>query len=661
MMKCPACQSDIRQNEPVCPTCGFQIDLNQTFEMLKSGVSSIKSDTFSLTDRINQMEKQFAKFEALLSKAIPTAKQPWSKPEKSETRPRPSTKETAAGSDSPQTVKAARTESSPSRDGDKSRSSQVRVDQSRISEIKFGQKWLLIAGVVTTVLAVGWFLKYSFEQNWIGPAGRVSMAYLTGMVFLGAGEFFRRKSYHLFGLVIVGGGVATLYFATFAAFQVYQLLSQPLSFGIMIIITMLAGTMSLTYDTRWLAVLGLIGGFLTPVILSTGENNQIALMTYMTILNAGILSIAFFKQWRLLNNLGNILTWLLFTGWYFNHYSDAQFWRTLIFLNIFFLTYAFVPFVYHVVREHHQHLRGIGMIVPNSFIAFGFSFTMIESHFRVEAVSIVTLIYACIFLWMAHFIYGKDRAQAGAFIMLLAKATLFLFLTIPILFSDHWITLFWAIQAVVMLWSSLKLRNKWLFNGFVILIFLTVSKFFLYDYVETFHLDYDKLHFRGGFTRTMSARFISAVTVLIALYKSSRLLEGKILVSRLFRGHGAVVLWSSFTISLFLVLNIEVGAFFGAYASAARFAALSVLWAFFSIVLISIGFLKNKSLVRHCALGLFAITLMKVFFVDMAHVSTPYRIISFTVVGMLLIGASYLYHRFKDRIMTSMSPESNKE
>ena len=122
-----------------------------------------------------------------------------------------------------------------------------------------------------------------------------------------------------------------------------------------------------------------------------------------------------------------------------------------------------------------------------------------------------------------------------------------------------------------------------------------------------------------------------------------------------FHGKDKDLFFGIFGALLFIVLNIEVGAFFHDYAPRARFAAISVLWTFFSIALIAIGFLKNKALLRQCALGLFGVTMVKVFFVDMSNVSTPYRIVSFTVLGIMLIGASYLYHRYKERILPALS------
>ena len=654
-MQCPKCANVVSKSASFCPDCGYDLSLYLSINTMKDDLGKIKTDAFSLSEKIDLLQSRFIQLEDLIPIAIPGAQKPLASTfhKKERISKEPEQKVAAQQQKHPSTPPPLPTDQKPG--------TESRTTKPGESEIKFGQKWLLIAGVVLTVLAVGWFLKYSFERNWVGPAGRVAMAYLMGMTFMGSGEFFRRKEFDIFGLYLIGGGVATLYFATFAAFQIYHLLSQAPAFGIMVLVTTLAGVLSLVYDTKWLAVLGLIGGFLTPVILSTGRDNQLALMTYMTILNAGILSIAFFKQWRLLNYLGFLLTWLLFSGWYYNHYVEHKFWKTIIFLNIFFLIYAFVPFAYHILKEHGKRLRGMEMIMPNAFIAFGFSFAMIRAHYQVEFASIVTLSYAAIFLWMAQFIYRRDNEQLGAFVMMIAKATLFLVLTVPILFSDHWITFFWTIQAVVLLWAALKLQNRWLYNSFVVLLVLVIFKFLFYDYSEVFRLRFPEFYFRSGYTRLLLERFITSAAVLASVFLSLGLVKKSGGEIGMFQKKDAAIFWGIFSVILFLILNIEVGAFFHDYASQAGFAATSVLWALFSIVLMFLGFLKTRSLLRRCAIGLFGVTLIKVFFVDMSNVSTPYRVISFMILGLMLIGASYLYHRFKDRILPPALKEESAQ
>src|SRR5215471_8859578 len=131
----------------------------------------------------------------------------------------------------------------------------------------------------------------------------------------------------------------------------HSIISQVAAFGLMVLVTMLASLLALVYDTQWLAVLGIVSGFLTPIMLSTGQSAQFVLMSYMVVLNGGILTIAVWKRWRIVHTLGFICTWLLFTRWFVNYYTVAVFWRTLVFLHLFFLIYAFVPFFYCLVHS----------------------------------------------------------------------------------------------------------------------------------------------------------------------------------------------------------------------------------------------------------------------------------------------------------------------
>jgi uncharacterized membrane protein len=124
-------------------------------------------------------------------------------------------------------------------------------------------------------------------------------------------------------------------------------------------------------------------------------------------------------------------------------------------------------------------------------------------------------------------------------------------------------------------------------------------------------------------------------------------------------GKDADAFFALLGIVLFIVLNIETSRFFGDHLPAASFAAISVLWTVFSVVLMMLGFKENSSLLRKISLGLFAVTLGKVFLFDMENIRTPYRIISFIILGLVLVGTSYLYYKFKDKILSAMSSEKS--
>jgi uncharacterized membrane protein len=381
-------------------------------------------------------------------------------------------------------------------------------------------------------------------------------------------------------------------------------------------------------------------------------------MSYMTLLNMGILAIAAFKRWALLNYLGFGFTWLLFSGWYVSFYSAEKFWRTTFFLNLFFLIHAFVPFMYYFVRERQERMTGLAIISPNAFIAFGFSFLMVRGYTTLPFVSIVTLAYAGIFLWMANYLYQRERENRDPLVLLLSQGIFFLLLTVPVLFSGHWITIFWAAQAIALLWAAVRLQHRWLYRGVAALLILTVGKFVLHDYDEIFRLRIPELYYARGFTRLLLERWLTTAAVLAMLFRSAQMLRtvpSGALPQWLAKGESQLL--RTFGILLFFALNCEVGAFFHDYAPQASFAAISVLWTLFAAVLIGWGFAKDLTLLRQTALGLFAVTIVKVFFWDMANVSTPFRIISFIVLGLMLIGASYLYHRYRERLIAGTTQE----
>jgi uncharacterized membrane protein len=316
-------------------------------------------------------------------------------------------------------------------------------------------------------------------DNWVGPGGRIILGYLAAVAFFGLGDLFRRRSgAAAFGLYLTGGGLVTLYLTTYAAFELYELLSPVSAFGLMVLVTILACLLALAYDTQWLAVLGLIGGFLTPVILSPRQSAQLVLLSYMVVLNGGILSIAIWKRWQILNTLGFICTWLLFTRWFVNYYTIATFWRTLVFLHFFFLMYAFVPFFYFVYARR-EPLTGLLLTSLNTLVTFVYAYGMVRTYMSLPAVGIVALAYAGLFLGMASLLHRRHPRNLEP--LLLAKGLLFLILAVPMLCSGPWITVFWSVQVAVMLWAGLRLHNRWLCYGALALLLLAVGKFVVYD------------------------------------------------------------------------------------------------------------------------------------------------------------------------------------
>ena len=652
-MNCPKCATPITMSGRYCVSCGN--DFGEAFYTRLAFYFDLKDEVEHVGDVQNNLQSAFAtlslkiqRYEAVLDHELAqsTSAAPVIQP------PAPGLERKPEATKAPSSFK-----SEPLRANKLPVFTHTRAAKkdSTAFEVQVGQKWLLIVGILTMVFGVGYFLKYSFEQGWVGPAGRVTMAYLWGATFLIAGDRFRKKI-ERFGLSLIGGGIAVLYFSTFAAFQLYHLFDQTTSFSVMVMITILACTLAVYYDTIWLAVMGLIGGFLTPVLLTTGQDNQIALMTYMTILNLGLLGIAFYKKWDLLNSLGFLVTYLLYSAWYVQHYQDSKFWPAILFLNVFFLIYSFVPFISQVRRGERSHGHELVLMGLNAIIAFGYSYGMIKGLYGVAWVSVISVLYACVFLSMATYLYQRGMQSLDVFVVMMAKAMLFLVITIPVLFSKHWITIFWSAQGLAVVWMAIRLERRSLSVGGYALLAVSVLKFLLHDYSEVFQINYlYEFAISGGFTYLIVERYVTMALLLIVLSVAGMLTRQAPPRVQWRAGGDSPLLFLAFGIVLFVTLTAETSSFFHDYLPQARFAAISVLWTLFSVVLMLMGFRQNNAVLRKISFGMFLVVILKVFLLDMSNFSTPYRIISFIILGLVLVGTSYLYHRHKDRIINALA------
>jgi hypothetical protein len=206
-------------------------------------------------------------------------------------------------------------------------------------ETIIGGSWLAKIGIVAVVLGVLYFLKYAFDNQWIGDTGRVLIGAFSGLALLFAGERLQTRGYRLYGQTLAGGGVCVLYLSIYAAFNFYSLIGQLPAMLLMALVTASCCALSYRYSSPTLATLGLVGGLLTPYWLSTGTSNQIGLLSYLLILDIGGAWLARAKKWRLLNFITFVGTAVLFVGWAEKFYKPEDVWRTEFFLVVFAALY----------------------------------------------------------------------------------------------------------------------------------------------------------------------------------------------------------------------------------------------------------------------------------------------------------------------------------
>ncbi|MCZ7637478.1 MAG: DUF2339 domain-containing protein [Verrucomicrobia bacterium] len=178
-----------------------------------------------------------------------------------------------------------------------------------------GVKLFAWIGGLVLFLAAAFFLKHSFEQGWVSPELRVAMGFLTGVGLLVGGVCWKRPEYRVMAHTLCGAGVVILYAASFAAHAYYQLIGNATSFGLMSVVTVVAFLLAARLPAMVVAVLGLLGGFLTPPLLSTGVDRPWALFGYIALLDGALVAVAVKRRWPVLVALAALGTVLMQLGW----------------------------------------------------------------------------------------------------------------------------------------------------------------------------------------------------------------------------------------------------------------------------------------------------------------------------------------------------------
>jgi uncharacterized membrane protein len=329
-------------------------------------------------------------------------------------------------------------------------------------EFAVATNWLLRLGVVALVVGVGFFLKYSIEHGLLGPGARVALSLLTGLAMLAGGVRLMGKPYQLLGQGLIGGGLAVLYFSLFAACNFYQLIAPLAAFGLMALVTLVAGVLAARLNSLLVAVLGLLGGYGTPIMLNTGAKNFPGLFGYLLLLGIGILGIAHRRHWPLLNYLGLTLTYGLVTTALARQYEAADLPVVLPFLIAFFALYAAVMFLYNILHREKASLLELLGIMANAFLFFGLGHRAITAAHPERFAALLALGLAAFFIVLVQVFLARGQRDRGLLLTFLALAALFIALVPPLAFSRQWVTASWAFQGVAMLWLAGRLDSRFL-------------------------------------------------------------------------------------------------------------------------------------------------------------------------------------------------------
>ncbi len=630
-------------------------------------------------------------------------------------------------------------------------------------ESVFTTSWLNKIGVVALLLGMVFFFKYAVDQGWITPWLRVIIGFLVGGLLVYLGELWKEK-YGSRAHALSGGGIALLYFTIFAAYQFYGLISQPLGFGLVLIIAAASVFLSFRYSSLTLGVLGFFGAYGAPIMISSGRDQQISLFSYLTILNIAAFIILARKYWLELLALALVGTTIDFALWG-NTYSNSQNTFASLFFTIITAT-LYIVGLGLLTRYHHSKnslpqsfgnnasavsfLTGLfyfvasvlllnqnyhSMLAPAMLLGgtiFLFTYALVD-RLEFQLLNYVLSFAGAFFLFFAAGWQWHDKSLGlawlalgllGATIGALVKreelrtwsiVVLFLALfqsfvqpytdvdqvflfnakfglmfanTLGLLYAGWlfekyppkqalqntqtileviaavllWIAVSWDIGASISGPSSLW-HNEWI--TFWWIVFPSVLAFIGYASKRKFLLATAAVLIILGFMRTLvlpyaddiiflfNAKFGLMLAECVSLLFIAHLYhkqEGQNQLSDIFKIGSALLLW--FAVSWEIVELYQ-----GSFSQNARNLSLSVWWIVYSVVLLIAGSVGKSPIFRKVALLLFGLSILKVFLYDVQALDTPYRVVAFIVLGVILLSVSFSYQRNKDKIAKFLEGE----
>ena len=485
-------------------------------------------------------------------------------------------------------------------------------------ESLIGAHWLNRVGIAAILVGAAFFLKLAIDNEWIGPAMRVGIGAVIGIALLVASDIFHRRGHRLFAHSLEVVAVGVLYLSIWAASQTYTLIPNSTAFGAMTVVTIALVALALRHQSEFLAGLALTGGFLTPVLLSTGQNREMALFSYVAILDVAALILVTLRPWIRALAVAFFGTMFLYIGWHNAFYSKAQESRTIAFLSLFLVLFASMP----LLRRWHDGAAGSAalLLLPffNAFAYFGEVSWIVQDSGRLAKYAIALAGFFLVIAFAARLRDDEDRFAAH-----LAIALGFVTIAIPLQFHAVWVSVGWLTEAAVLLLLSQRLAGDPARAFRILASFALGCAIFRMFFYEHFHPEHLLLNIR-------------ALCYLMAV----GIFSGIALSSKRFCAFATTSLHALALIGLTLEVNDFVTA-----SKVARDFSWSALWMVYGAGLMIAGFRRASPLLRWLALILLGLTVGKVFFYDLSALERTYRILSFIALGILLLAISFAYQR----------------
>lgn len=318
-----------------------------------------------------------------------------------------------------------------------------------------GGNLVVRAGVVVLFFGIAFLVKYAADRNLLPIEFRLAGIALGGICMIGIGWKLRLKRIG-YALALQGGGIGVLYLTVFGAAKIYGLASPLFAFAVMVALVALSAVLAILQDARSLSVLGATGGFLAPVLISSGTGSHVMLFSYYLLLNSGILGIAWFKSWRELNLTGFVFTFGIGAFWGLQYYTPSYFATTEPFLIVHFFMYLMVAILFALRQP--LNLRGYvdgTLVFALPLAVFGLQSGLVHDMDYGLAASAVAM--AAVYILGATLLWRRAREDIRPLTeSFLALGIMFATVAVPLATDGYWTAATWSLEGAALVWIGVR-------------------------------------------------------------------------------------------------------------------------------------------------------------------------------------------------------------
>ena len=503
-------------------------------------------------------------------------------------------------------------------------------------ETQIAGRWLNRIGLTAVAVGVSYFLKYAIDNDWIGPSGQVALGILMGAALIGVAPMLIRRGYVYFADGLTGLGASILYLSVWAGGSYYRLFSPTMAFAGMIAITGGMLAIAIGRNAQRVAVIALLGGFLTPILVSSGRDADRELFVYLALLDAALLVVVANRAWRLIEWPAFLFTQLYFWATLFSTTARTD---TLVYASVFFVEFAILPML-AARRLPALRIDHAWLVIVNAAVCLWAYHGILWPDHR-WALTGATLAIAALHLVVAQAVPAVSTGVAQARLLFAGVALSLLTVAIPMRMDGRWLTFAWAVEAAVLLVTGFRAHVGQMRLLGYFLYLMVVARIVAHWPDATRFLFNPRAATIAATIASMAAALWTARAHRDQWKDGESLLLGLMSVA--------------INVLALIGLTAEVSLYFRpidyVYDYADRSAILaegltiSLLWTLYATALLVAGVRARLVGLRWQGLALFGLTTLKVFFADLDNLSGFYRIASSIALGIVLLIVSFLYQR----------------